>query len=93
MKTNVRAFTAVIPKVTRCSERGLGSTCWARTTVAFDPDAIAAILGTPGRPRRDLNARTTAGTDTIEGWTARIDTDLAVWDGRDRLVGTARGHR
>ena len=73
---HVRAFSAVFPQVTMVFGPGgygmymLGSV----DPIAFDPDAIAEVLGRPGI-LAEISSAFDSPTKTIEGWTARIAAD------------------
>jgi spermidine synthase len=73
LKTHVRAFAAVFPQVTTVFGPGgygmymLGST----QPIAFDDDAIRAILERPG-VLDDVSSAFDSPTKTIEGWISNI---------------------
>ena len=57
-----------------CSDRAAtAATCWARTSRSPSPhDAIREVLGRPG-VLADISSAYDSPTNTIEGWTAKID--------------------
>ena len=74
VKTHVRAFDSVFPEVTIVfGPGGYGSyMLGSDQPIAFDHEAIRTILMRPGI-LADISSAYDSPTDTIDGWTADID--------------------